>query len=534
MLFNAGSLVGTTAVTSVLGFAYWWVAARRFSLESVGIASALIPAMMLLGGLCVLGLGTLLITELPRNPEQAGELLNTALLVVAVVGMGIGVIFALIAPAISPGFQVLRTSITSVFLFAAGISLTAVTLVLDQAFIGLLRGGLQLGRNTFFAFAKLLMLSIVGFLLPHADGITVYTTWTLGNTLSLWVLLFWMFSRRRERHGGYRPQWSLLRKLGGAAIQHHLLNLALQAPTLLLPLLVTTILSVHANAWFYVAWMIAGFVFIVPSALTTVLHAMNAAQTTTLAQKARATMGIAFLVSLFVTLALTFATKQVLGLFGNSYENAAQCLQILLLASFPLIIKNHYISFCRIQDRITQAMLAMAPGGLLELGAAILGAHVAGLTGLSIGWVVAISIESLFMLPTVYRVVRGVHGVHSMHVVHGLHDQEASPQAFDRYDMPDYLDSEAPVWLVDTLSLNVIIPSSMGIAIETRHEQQRQERRERQHISRLKPPRLEAYHYQGERKASLRPYLEDVSDERDMVGVMPRARNLLSNHRDIR
>ena len=477
MLFNAGSLVGTTAVTSVLGFAYWWVAARRFSLESVGIASALVPSMMLLGGLCVLGLGTLLITELPRNPEQAGELLNTALLVVTVAGMGIGVLSALVAPFVSPGFTILRTGITNVLLFAAGISLTSVTLVLDQAFIGLLRGGLQLGRNTFFAFAKLLILALVSFLLPHADGMTIYTTWTLGNALSLWVLFYWMFSTRKAQHRSFLPRWHLLQKLSGAALQHHLLNLALQAPTLLLPLLVTTMLSVRANAWFYVAWMIAGFVFIVPGALTTVLHAMNAAQTTTLAQKARATMGIAFLVSLLVTLLLTVATKQVLGLFGSSYVNAAQCLRILLLASFPLIIKNHYISFCRIQDRIPQAMLAMMPGGLLELGAAALGAHLAGLTGLSIGWVVAISIESLFMLRTVYRVVRGI---------------ETSPQLSNDSTMLDYLDNESPVWLVDTLTLNAVIPSSMGIAIASCSEQRRQ-RQERQDISRLKPPRLEPY-----------------------------------------
>ena len=171
MLFNAGSLVGTTAITSVLGFAYWWVAARFFSLETVGIASALVPAMMLLGGLCVLGLGTLLITELPRHPEQAGELLITALLVVAVAGLSIGILFALLAPLISSSFQPLRTSVGSVLLFAAGIGLTSVTLVLDQAFIGLLCGGLQLGRNTFFAFAKLFALVLVGFLYPHANGI---------------------------------------------------------------------------------------------------------------------------------------------------------------------------------------------------------------------------------------------------------------------------------------------------------------------------------------------------------------------------
>ncbi len=42
MLVNTGSLIGTTAVTSVLGFGYWWVAARWFSPQAVGLGSATI------------------------------------------------------------------------------------------------------------------------------------------------------------------------------------------------------------------------------------------------------------------------------------------------------------------------------------------------------------------------------------------------------------------------------------------------------------------------------------------------------------
>ncbi|MFN2199238.1 MAG: hypothetical protein ACK2UW_24180, partial [Anaerolineales bacterium] len=51
ILSNAGTLVGTQAVTSGLGFIYWWVAARLFAVDAVGFASAAISAMMLLGNL---------------------------------------------------------------------------------------------------------------------------------------------------------------------------------------------------------------------------------------------------------------------------------------------------------------------------------------------------------------------------------------------------------------------------------------------------------------------------------------------------
>ena len=139
MLVNSGSLVGTTIVTSVLGFIYWWVAARRFTPEIVGTGSAAISSMTLLGTFCVLGLGTLLITEIPRKPEQAIPLISTSLVIVAVAGGLAGLLFALIAPMLSYQFSYLNASSIDVISYAMGVSLTSVTLVLDQALIGLLR-----------------------------------------------------------------------------------------------------------------------------------------------------------------------------------------------------------------------------------------------------------------------------------------------------------------------------------------------------------------------------------------------------------
>src|SRR5579864_3579031 len=82
MLINAGSLIGTTAVTSGLGFVYWWVAARQYAPEAVGLASATVSTMLLLGSISMLGLGTLLITELPRQPGREVSLISTGFIVV--------------------------------------------------------------------------------------------------------------------------------------------------------------------------------------------------------------------------------------------------------------------------------------------------------------------------------------------------------------------------------------------------------------------------------------------------------------------
>ena len=70
--FNAGSLMAAIVVNSGLGFVFWWLAARTFSPSEVGFAAAAVSAMTLLGTLGVLGLGTLLIGELPRRAGGRG------------------------------------------------------------------------------------------------------------------------------------------------------------------------------------------------------------------------------------------------------------------------------------------------------------------------------------------------------------------------------------------------------------------------------------------------------------------------------
>lgn len=439
ILLNTGSLIGTTGLTSGLGFAYWWLAAHGFSPQEVGIGSASISAMMLIGTMCLLGLGTLLITELPRQPEQAGSLISTALIVVGAVGGCIGFVFALVAPSVSTSFLPLRANISTIVLFAVGVSLTSVTLVLDQAMIGLLLGGVQLWRNALFTLGKLVVLFLVSRWLSQAAGMGIYGAWAAGNLFSLAVLASFVAIKKRWRSKRYLPQWNLLRKMGGAAMQHHLLNLVLSAPNLILPVMVTVILSAQANAWFYVAWMVANFVFMVPGSLTIVLHAVNSAQQATLRQRARVTLTLAFAVSLIAICVIILGTKQVLSLFGRAYaEEASLTLQILALGALPIIIKNHYVSICRIYDRTAQALIGIASGSLLELGIAGFGGHIGGLVGLSGGWVIAMSIESIFMLPTIYKTVFSA--------------QSSKQQA-----------GVEPAWLMDTALLPAMGRGYMGV-----------------------------------------------------------------------
>jgi hypothetical protein len=78
-----------------------------------------------------------------------------------------------------------------------------------------------------------------------------------------------------------------------------------------------------------------------------------------------------------------------------------------VLAVFPLIIKDHFVSLCRIDGRLARATMIAAAGGVLELIGASAGALLGGLGGLCLGWTAVMCIEAVLMASTVYQATIG-------------------------------------------------------------------------------------------------------------------------------
>ncbi len=407
ILSNAASLVGTTVVTSVLGFAYWFVAARYFPTYAVGLSSALISTMSLISMFCTLGMGTMLVGELPQRQGEETRLITTALLVVGSVGTFCGLLFALIAPLLASDFQILHRSLLTTLLFAVGVGLTTMTLVTDQALIGLLRGDLQLWRNTLFAGCKLLLLFLISFLLLRDATMAIYATWLVGVVFSLLLLLAVAVFKGAFRARKPHAQGNILSYLGRTAIQHHLLNILLQLPSMALPTLVTIILSATQNAWFYVAFMLANFVYVASRSLATVLFAVRSPKPHEMARKMRLTVGTAMGFNLFAVAMLSLGSRQVLSIFNPGYaQHASASLALLCLGAFPITIKDHYVAIARVEQRMKEVLLPIALSALLELTGAAVGAYFFGLAGISAGFVLALCIEALFQMHAVYHVAR--------------------------------------------------------------------------------------------------------------------------------
>jgi O-antigen/teichoic acid export membrane protein len=403
LLTNAGSMLGTAAVTSLLGAVFWWLAAHSFNQQAVGLASAAVAAMTLLGFLATLGLGTLLLGELPRSQEGHRSLINAALAVTASTGAVLGLCFALIAPLVSSNFQPISSTWLSTISFALGVGLTALALVLDQALIGLLRGGLQLSRNAVFALIKLLALIPIAALVAQAGAPWIYSAWVLGIVFSLVVLIRLYLHRAGEP---LRPNFAVLGAMRSSAMAHHAFNLALEAAGLALPILVVGLISASANASFYIAWMIVAHVVMVPASLGTVLYPIGSNDPARLLEGLRVTIRISFAVGLAANLILLPAAFPLLQIFGSAYaQQGTLPLHIMALAVFPLTFKALYVAIHRVERRLGKALPIVWGGTLLELGAAAVGGVLGGLTGVALGWLIAVCIEGLVMGAGVLRTI---------------------------------------------------------------------------------------------------------------------------------
>ena len=273
--------------------------------------------MTLLGTVGMLGLGTLLISELPRQKRRAPQLVTTAVLIAGGASALLGVLFALLAPLISSELSPL-TQFDHLAFFALGAAVTSMGLVLDQAAVGVMRSSLQFWRNTIFAVAKLLALAALALWLQQFAGFSIFVTWVSATVISLLAVVLIEMAAGKF-HTGYRPNWVLLDGKRREALHHHGLNLVLLGPGLLLPLVVTAMLSAEVNAYFYTAWMLNNMVMFVPVALGTILFAAGSTNPETLTRKVRLTLGASIAYGLLAMVLLNIAAGWVLHFFGPKY-----------------------------------------------------------------------------------------------------------------------------------------------------------------------------------------------------------------------
>jgi O-antigen/teichoic acid export membrane protein len=390
LVMNSGALAIGTIATAGLGFVYWWLAARLFPPEVIGQASALLSVMGLIGLLGEAGLGTLLMGEIVRHPGKEPGLVAAAASVGVALAVGLALLFVFGEAHLNSSTGLIDGWFEGVA-FVLGCGLTVFSMVADQALVGNLRSTGRMIRQVLFSMFKLMLIAAAA-AAGYASNAAILLTWVAG-LLASWIGVDLLTGGGARRLVG-RPDFRLLHTLRRKVFDHYALDVALQAPGVIMPYIVLVLLSPTTNAAFVSLWMLVSTASLIPAAMATVLFPVVRASPKQSGHDILVSLTASLLFSLVCAVFVFTYSREILALFNPAYpEIAGSSLRFLGFSLLGSTLKFHACTLARLGDRMRKASRWYALGGLLELCFAVAGAKLDGLQGLVLGWTLAVSIE---------------------------------------------------------------------------------------------------------------------------------------------
>ena len=404
---NALYLMMANVVIGLLGFVFWIMVARFYSVEDVGLATALISAIGLLVSFSRLGLEWGLIRWLPHSDKNACSMINTVFTTGILLSTAAAFIFVAGLGFWSPALLFIRHNPVYLTAFVLFTIASILSLLIDHTFIGLRRTNFILAKGIIFGVLKL-TLPIVLALFFHSFGI--FASWGISLCVAL-LLCFFLFLPRVQP--GYRPRFTInlgvIKEMATFSFANYIGTILWTVPGMLLPLLVVNLLGAEANAYFYIAFTIGTVLTMIPGAVSTSLFAEGSSEERTLGINIRRSLKMTYIILVPVVILILAIPDKLLSLFGVSYaENAATLLRILAISALPSAINTVYLGIKRVEKKLKvivglSAFMGAATIGLLLFLLPWMGINGAGIAVLGVHGIIALVIVASWLRGRVLR-----------------------------------------------------------------------------------------------------------------------------------
>jgi hypothetical protein len=293
-------------------------------------------------------------------------------------------------------------------LFIVGVAVSSWALVLDQASLGVTGGYVQMARmvrNSVLVCLRIPAVLLLALVLGSTSD-TVLIVWATTVVLSVAIT-----ARPLRRRGVPSMRLRSPRHLRDFVTQiahYNTLNMAISIPRLAMPVVVAAFAPGKSTAVFYVSWMLIGFLYLVPTHLSTTLFAISTRDPETLRRKVRFTLAISAVVGLIGMPLVALLAHPMLSIFRPEYADfGATTLAILTLAYVPILIKQHYAAISRVRDRVRSAGIVCMIGAVVEIAAVAAAMKLGGGIDMAATLLcIVLFFEALIMLPSVIGLLR--------------------------------------------------------------------------------------------------------------------------------
>jgi O-antigen/teichoic acid export membrane protein len=396
---NGYALITSSFLSSAIGMVYWILVARIYPANLVGLNSALISAMMLLGGIAQLNLSNANIRFIPSAGRLTRRFVRTTYLIGPIVAVLVSLIFLLLLNKVAPVLAFLRSSPLIGGVFVLATVGWCIFVLEDGVLTGLRRATWVPVENSMFGLIKIALMLVLASILPQLG---VFFSWVLGLAIILGPTTYFIFRKLIPHEMQVNPQAHALPHVAAIArytAGDYIAVLSWTACTTLLPIIVTVTLGPTANAYYYLSWQIALLLYAICASMGSSLIVEASTKPQELLRLSIRVIIQLLLLVVPIALITIIAAPLILSLFGRDYaDQAAPLLRLLALSGIPFIITIIFVSVARVRRQIYKAILSYLSLAVLVLGFCSICIPRFGLIGVGYAWLAAQSLVAITIL----------------------------------------------------------------------------------------------------------------------------------------
>lgn len=374
-IFNAGC-----------GFFFWIIAARIYTVEQVGLATALISSMGLVLLFSRLGLDFSIIRFFPTGDKN--RIFSTSLIITTLASLLAGLAYILLIDLLAPTLAFLKEPcyLVAFLLIGAANSVAAIT---GNAFVA--------DRKAENYFLQYIFMALrIPLLIPLAF---LGTFGIFGSTgLAFIVASIFALIMLVRSLNSIRPEIDVefIKRSFKFSSWNYVSNILSTAPTLVLPIMVLNILGEAEAAKYYIAFTMGNLVLIIPSSLGTSLFVEGSHGEGLKKSVMRA--GAASLALLVPAILVLFILgEELLGMLKQEYVQALDLLKIIVLSSIPVTVYSLFISIQNVRMQVEGVLKLNALRFILIMGLSYLMVHQYGILGVGYAWLITFAALGLII-----------------------------------------------------------------------------------------------------------------------------------------
>ena len=213
-----------------------------------------------------------------------------------------------------------------------------------------------LSKNTVISLVKLVLPFI---LISFFRSFGIVSSWGIATCITVVIYLFLFLPKVQ---GGYKPKFridfSIIKNFWKYSAGNYFSGLLASIYGPILPIIIVNRLGAEENANFFVAWMIAGLLFVIPNSITHSLFAEGSHSEKELDTLMIKSFKFILLLSIPAIIILWFLGKWLLLIFGESFtDSALSLLKVLTLSAIPTGVNAVYFTILRVEHKIKELIL---------------------------------------------------------------------------------------------------------------------------------------------------------------------------------